>query len=118
MNKNGILAGKGGRVERLRERLLQERRKQARKELPPGQGLTFFVQGEPQRYLGIVDDVCDEGMGISVEGSFSVGTMLELILEEDEQETYFIGEIKWCEPDEWLPGSYHLGVVTRIKLVT
>lgn len=80
--------------------------------------MTFFIQDEEHRHLGIVDDICDEGMGISVESYFAPGTMLEITLVEDEQESYFIGEVKWCQPDEWLEGSYHLGIVTRIKMVT
>ncbi|MDH4320773.1 MAG: PilZ domain-containing protein [Desulfobulbaceae bacterium] len=97
---------------------MQERRKQARKGVAAGQGLTFFVQGKEERHIGIIDDVCDEGLGIAVEGCLAPGTMLEIIIEEDEQETYLVGEVKWCEPDEWLEGSFHMGVATRAKMVT
>lgn len=95
-----------------------ERRKTLREVPPPGQGVTFNVQGETQRYFGILNDVSENGMGISLEHYFEAGTILEIILEEDEQETYFIGEVKWCGPDEWLEGSYHLGVFVNVKLVT
>lgn len=97
---------------------MEERRKQSERAVPPGQGVTFFVQGEEQRHLGIVNDICPDGMGISVEVRFSPGILLEIILEEEEQETYLLGEVKWCEPDAWLDDSYHLGVATRIKLET
>jgi len=97
---------------------LEEREKQEQRSLPPGQGVSFFIQGESERLFGIVDDVRGEEMGLTVEGYFAPGVMLEVTLEEDEQETYFIGEVKWCEPDEWLEGTYHMGVVTRIKMVT
>lgn len=97
---------------------MQERRKQVRKEVAAGQGLTFFVPGDGERHLGIIDDICDDGLGIAVEGCFTPGTMLEIVIEEDEQETYLVGEVRWCEPDEWLEGSYHLGVATRARMVT
>lgn len=80
--------------------------------------MTFSVQDEAERHLAIIDDFCDDGMGLSVERCFAPGTGVEIVLEEEEQETYFIGEVKWCEPDIWLEGTFHLGVATRIKLVT
>ena len=86
--------------------------------MPPGHGLTFFVQGETHRYLGIVNDISDDGMGVTVGKSFEPGTVLEFVLEEDEQESYFIGEVMWCKPDQWLEDTYHMGVATRAKVVT
>ena len=97
---------------------MEERRAQVRKVPMAGQGVTFFVQGEMLRHIALVNDISDGGIGVSVDRFFAPGTMLEITLEEDEQETYFIGEVRWCRPDEWLEGTYHMGVVTQIKLVT
>lgn len=93
-------------------------REEVSKQLPPGHGVTFFVQGREVRHLGIVDEISDQGMGISVEVRIEPGTILEIVLEEDESETYLLGEVIRCETDPWLEGTFHLEVDTRIKIVT
>jgi len=95
---------------------VEERRKELRRRLPAGQGVSFFIQGKEERLVGIVDDICDDGMGITVDGCLAIGTVLEIILDDEEVETYLIGEVKWCDPDEWLEGTFHMGVAIHGKL--
>jgi len=97
---------------------LEERREKVRVSPEEAQGVAFFVQGETLRHFGLINDISEGGIGISVENNFAPGTILEITIEEDEQETYLIGEVRWCKADEWLEGSYHLGIATQIKLVT
>lgn len=89
-----------------------------RKQLPPGHGVTFFVQGQDLRHLGIVDEISERGMGISVEVWIEPGTILEIVLEAEESETYLLGEVMWCESDPWLQGTFHMGIDTRFQVVT
>ena len=97
---------------------MDERRRQVRRVSDTGQGVAFSIQGEAVQHNGLVNDISDGGIGLTADICVVPGTILEITIEEDEQETYLIGEVRWCAPDEWLEGTYHMGVATQIKLVT
>lgn len=86
-----------------------EKRRQPRKTPPVMMGLTFALRGRRDRYVGVINDISKNGIGISTNAGFTPGTLLELFLEESN--TYMVGEVRWCAPDDFLTQTYHIGVM-------
>lgn len=85
------------------------------RDLLAGQGIRFSSQGERERHLGAVIDISEKGIGISASTRFPRGTILEVELEDERQNSYLIGEVRWCAADRQFQDTYNIGVLTHIR---
>ena len=98
-------------------RLDKEKRKHVRKYLKTMVGVMFSPTGMGEKYLGLVDNVSSDGVGITSDVRVTPGTLLEIMLNKVEEEgsrvgreRSFFGEVRWCSPGDWDIGVYHFGV--------
>ena len=95
--------------------MLMERRATVRETSQAGQGIRFSSQGERERHLGAVVDISENGIGISASTHFPPGTILEVELEDERQDAYLIGEVRWCAADKLFANTYTLGILTHVR---
>lgn len=86
-----------------------DRRCYARNNLQSLIGASFSPVGKTESYFGLINDISREGLGIASAVPFPPGTLLDIFPCEDKK-NHFVGEVRWCIPDEWDIEVYHLGI--------
>lgn len=72
-------------------------------------GASISPVGKKENYFGLINDISREGLGITSAVPFPPGTLLDIFPGEDKK-NHFVGEVRWCIPDEWDMEVYQLGI--------
>lgn len=95
-----------------------ERRKMMRRTPLSMIGVAVSRLEKQKEVWAILNDYCENGVGISSPVEFPEGTVLDLTINNsDEKELnglkYIIGKVCWCKRDSIIRNTYNLGIETH-----
>jgi Tfp pilus assembly protein PilZ len=95
----------------------QERRKHSRNTPRTLIRITFSPVDDSQQFLGLINDVSNNGIGISSPSRFLAGTILDVTINDRPDKgplkaNHVVGKVCWCAPDAATGDTFNIGVET------